>query len=259
MIGHPIAGNGHRYLSYTCSGYMRIGRSVCRSVHVLAAALEGEVWNAIRDHLAAPGWKDEVRQTLDVMVRAEFGHAAEHRADELQQQLNALERQIANIVDAVKTSGRFSEAMNHALTDLETQRETVRGALREAQGRAAREIGTDALAAEIIAHFGKFERLVTDGLSIEERKELLRCYVHQVDISHSPTNVQADVWLYKIPIPKTQMTPALNGIEPIIARVNCGGRNLTLVKDLDETLRAYVTRRFIALKRPYRHYDRPAA
>ena len=65
-------------------------------------------------------------------------------------------------------------------------------------------------------------------MTLEEQKELLRCYVHQINISHSPTNVEAEIWLYKIPIPKTQMTPALNGIEPIITRVNCGGRNLTL-------------------------------
>lgn len=122
-------GNGHKYLTYTCSGYLRIGKSVCRSVHILSSSLEQEVLQAIREHLTSPSWKDQVRETLEEMVKEEFGDKAESHAQELRRQVDAINRQIANIVDAIKTSGRFSEAMNQALADLETQRDSVRHTL----------------------------------------------------------------------------------------------------------------------------------
>lgn len=223
MIGQPSNGNGHKYLTYTCSGYLRIGKTLCRSVHILAESLEHEVLKSIREHLFSPAWKSEVRETLQMMVHDEFGDSAQSRVEELGRQLDAVNRQIANMVEAIKTSGRFSEAMNQALADLEIQRDSVRSGLAEAEKRLNQRVGAEGLADKIMAYFGEFDRLWNEGLSIEERKELLRCYVHQINVSHSPTSVQAEIWLYKIPIPKTQMTPALNGIEPLITRVNCGG------------------------------------
>jgi len=259
MIGQPSHGNGHKYLMYTCSGYLRIGKSVCRSVHILTDALEGEILRSIREHLSSPFWKAEVEETLRMMICEEFGDTAQTRTDELAGQLDAVKRQIANIVDAVKTSGRFSEAMNQALSDLETQRDSVRSALAEAEKRVNQQLGAETLAEKIMGYFGDFNRIWHEGLTIEEQKELLRCYVHQVNVSHSPTSVQAEIWLYKIPIPRKQMTPVPNGIEPLITRVNCGGRHLTLVKAPAEEIIPLLVSRIVALKRPYLHYRRAVA
>ena len=259
MIGQPSTGNGHRYLMYTCSGYLRIGKAVCRSVHILAEALESEVVQCVRAHLTSPTWKRDVRTALTAMVSHEFGDNVKSRVDEIARQLNGVNRQIANIVDAIKASAQFSEAIRQALADLETRRDAIRASLRQAEERANKQIGTAALTEKIIAYLGDFDRVWREGLTIEERKELLRCYVHQVNVSHSPTDVRAEIWLYKIPVPTTQMTPALNGLEPLITRVNCGGRNMTLVKNVAKEMLPFITRRFIALKRPYAHYRRSAA
>jgi DNA invertase Pin-like site-specific DNA recombinase/DNA-binding transcriptional MerR regulator len=254
MIGQPVAGNGHRYLMYTCSGYLRIGKSVCRSVHILASALEAEVLSSIRQHLASPEWKSEVRDTLERMVDQEFGENAQSRVQELQRRLDELNRQISNLVGAIKTSGRFSEAMNQALADLEAQRNSMLEHLKDAARRANHRVGAEALAANIMAYFGDFDRLWREGLTLEEQKELLRCYVHQINVNHAADAVSADIWLYRIPVSTTQMTPALSGLEPIVTRVNCGGRHLTLVKGVTPEILPLVVRRQAALKKPYLHY-----
>ena len=259
MIGHRTKGNGHLYLAYTCSGYMRIGTAACRSVHILTESLEQEILRVIREHLTSPTWKDEVRNTLGLMVHEEFGSGAANRADELNGQLNEINRQIAHIVDAIKTSGRFSEAINRALSDLEMQRDSVRTALGEAEKRVNQKIGADTLAEKIMVYFGDFEKLWNRGLAIEERKDLLRCYVHQVNVSHSPTNVNAEIWLYKIPIPQKNMTPEGAEFSPLISRVNCGGRNLTLARAMPPEIIPLVKRALVALKRPYAHYRIKAA
>ena len=110
-----------------------------------------------------------------------------------------------------------------------------------------------------MAYFGQFDRIWHEGLTIEERKELLRCYVHQVNVSHSATNVQAEIWLYKLPIPQKQMTPEGADLSPLISRVNCGGRNLTLEKAPASEIVPLVISKIVALKRPYVHYRPKAA
>jgi DNA invertase Pin-like site-specific DNA recombinase len=259
MIGQPLTGNGHRYLMYTCSGYLRIGRMACRSVHILAETLETSVLQSIRAHLTVPSWREEMRTALRAMVKAEFGEQVKGRVEEIEQQLAGVDRQIANIVDAIRVGGGFSIAVRQALANLERQRESIAVSLGEAQERANKRIGADVLAEKIAEYFADFDRLWREGLMIEEKKELLRCYVHQIDIHHSPTDLKAEIWLYKVPIPTTQMTPALNGLEPLITRVNCGGRNVTLVKNLAENVKPYLAARVIALKRPRAHYRRQAA
>src|SRR5579862_1333877 len=68
MIGQPVHGNGHKYFTYTCSGYLRIGKTVCRSVHVLTEEIEREVVNSIRQHLESPEWKEGVRSDRKSVV-----------------------------------------------------------------------------------------------------------------------------------------------------------------------------------------------
>jgi len=254
MIGHPSTGNGHKYLMYTCSGYMRIGTSVCRSVHILADSLEQEVLQAIREHLSSASWREQVRETLTGILREEFGDGAQSRAEELKRQLAAIHQQIANVLDAIKNSGRFSEAMNQALAALEAQRDSARGALDEAENRVHRRMGAESLAEKIIANFGSLDRIWREGLTVEERKELLRCYIYQVNVKHSPAAVEAEIWLYNVPIPQKQMTPEEAELSPLISRVNCGGRMLPQAKDIDPGILPLVTRRPLALKRPYTHY-----
>jgi len=259
MIGHATKGNGREYMMYTCSGYFRMGKSVCRSVHILADSLEAEVLASIRDHLSSPTWRNQVYETLEGVIDEEFGDSAQDRTEDLKRQLDAVNRQISNIVDAIKTSGRFSEAMNQTLADLETRRDAVRNSLGEAEKRVHQRIGAETLAEKIMARFGHFDRIWHDGLSVEERKELLRCYVHQVNVAHSPTDVQAEIWLYKVPIPQKQMTPEGADLGPLISRVNCGGRKFTLEVMPPQEILPLVLKKLVALKRPYLHYRRRAA
>lgn len=224
MTGYPKTGNGHKYLTYTCSGYHRIGKSICRSVHVLTDSLEQTVVQSIRDHITAPEWKGEVYETLETMIKEEFGDGAETRVKEFQEQLTAVNRQIANIVDAIKTSGRFSDAINLALADLETQRDRIRSTLSDAEKRLNQQIGAETLADKIMAYYGQFDRIWNEGLTLDAKKEVLKSYVHHVNIEHSATHVQAKVALYKVPVPQTQQTLGASGLEPLIPRVSCGGR-----------------------------------
>src|SRR5262249_20304660 len=152
-------------------------------------------------------------------------------------QLDTINRQIANMIEAIKASGRLSQAMNQAFADLETQRDSIRVILAEVEKRANKRLGAATLAEKIMAYAGDFARLWKQGWTVEERKDFMRCYVHQINIHHSPTKVEAEIWLYKIPLVFQKMTPEGADIGPLISRVNCGGRNLTLVTEIAKEIR----------------------
>ena len=65
--------------------------------------------------------------------------------------------------------------MNQTLADLETQRDAIRNTLGEAEKRVHQRIGAETLAEKIMAYFGQFNRIWSEGVTIEERKNLLRC------------------------------------------------------------------------------------
>lgn len=259
MIGQATRGNGHEYLTYTCSGYLRIGKSVCRSVHILAESIEAEVVRAILEHLSSPGWKTQVFETLHGIIDEEFGDNVQNRVNELRGELAVVTREIRNIVEAIKTSGRLSEAINQALADLEIQRAVIRNSLTDTEKRANQRVGAETMAEKIMVCFGQFDRIWNEGLTVEQRKELLRCYVHQINVRHSPEHIEAEIWLYKIPIPKTQLTPEGVDLTPLVSRVNCGDRRFTLGEALPPSLLPFLVRKAASLKRPYLHYQAKAA
>lgn len=255
MIGQSTNGNGHQYLTYTCSGYFRIGKAVCRSVHVSSESIERAVLASIRGHLSSPDWKEEIREVLSEMVQEEFQSVAKPaRTGEMAQRLNSLNREIANIISAIKDSGRFSQAMNEALAELEAQRDMIRDSLSKVENEANSGIDPEVVTAKIMEYFGEFDRIWNEGLTVEHRKEILRSYIHQITVRHSATNIDTEIWLYKVPIPKTQLTPEGVDLTSLISRVNCGGRNLTLEKIRPEVILPFVVRKQIELKRPYLHF-----
>ena len=80
----------------------------------------------------------------------------------------------------------------------------------------------DILLEKAVAMAEDFEHVWSGNLGNEERKEILRKFIHQVTVQHSPEKISATYWLYKIPqLPEIQ-TPATRAFQPLIAGVNCG-------------------------------------
>ena len=141
---------------------------------------------SIRDQITAPQWKDDIYETLQTMIKDEFGDGAEARGQELRRQLDTVNRQIANIVEAVAQSGGFTESLNQKLADLETQRANIRNDLGEAEKRVNQQVGAETLAEKIMAYYGQFDRIWNEGLTLDAKKDVLKSYVHHVKVDHSP-------------------------------------------------------------------------
>jgi DNA invertase Pin-like site-specific DNA recombinase len=223
LIGWPKKGNGRTYLTYTCSGYTRIGAAACRSFNVLTEDLDRNAVDAIRRRFSHPSWKDEMKPILAAMIEEQFGAGAETQIRDLQQRLEEVNRQINNLLEAAKM-GQFSKALMDTLQGLEGQRESIRQEMAEAESKLGAEDDMDSLLEKAVALAEDFARVWGQSLTNEERKEILRKFIHQVTVQHSPERISATYWLYKIPqLPEIQ-TPATRAFQPLIAGVNCGGR-----------------------------------
>jgi len=246
LMGYPKSGNGQRYLTYTCSGYHRIGKAVCRSYHLDARYLEGSVVQAVRDQMADPAMKAIVREALEGMINEQFGDGAQSRVCELEAQIAELNRQIENVVAAVK-AGAFSPTLNQTLADLEAQRAAVGAELRKAEARTNQEVGAEILAEKVMEYFGQFDRMLEQAKDIEDRKAFLRTFVRQVNVSESSGQRSAEIWLWKIP----QKNLGEEDSHPLFPRVNCGGTHLRLgIAQPQELIPLLISRR-IELPRSY--------
>jgi DNA invertase Pin-like site-specific DNA recombinase len=224
MQGMPRKGNGHVYLTYTCSGYHRMGKAVCRSVSVSTEELEGLAMDSVRKLLSSSSWKASIKPLLSKskMVEEHFGHKTESKAIDLQKELQAVSKQIENIIQAV-TEGQHSPALLAKLHSLEGQRDAVRKSLIEAEAMIKAQESTESILEKIFGLANQFEELWKTCITAEERKEFLAAFIHQVSVYHSKEAIKATCYLYKIP--QTQQTPSLRRFDnPLILGVNCGGR-----------------------------------
>ena len=132
------------------------------------------------------------------MIEEQFGSGVESKLRDSQKSLEEINRQISNLLDAAKM-GQFSKALMETLQGLETQRDNIRQEMAEAESKLGASDNMDTLLEKAIALAEDFERIWGQSLSNEERKEVLRKFIHQVSVQHSPENISATYWLYKIP------------------------------------------------------------
>jgi len=198
MMGWPKKGNGHTYLTYTCSGYQRIGRSACRSVNISGPELEGLAVRAIREHVTDSAWQKDFRRIIESMIRDQSGPKANRRGRELRTRLESIHRQIANVVEAVK-DGRFSSVLGEELQKLENQRDEVRRELAEFDATAKAALSHDEIVDGIMETAANFDKTWEAAETVETRKEILRGFLKGIRIDHGDQQPKAHFQLYMIP------------------------------------------------------------
>jgi DNA invertase Pin-like site-specific DNA recombinase len=229
LVGTPRQNEkGYRILTYICSGYQRFGKSVCQGFYLRTEVLEETAVRAVRDHLTDPAWRGELREIVAGLVENQFGNGAEHEIADLKRQLAAVEFEISNVIDVVK-GGHFSPSLAEALKALETRQVRLKESLREAQSRVGSRMTPQRMVSEVMARADRFDTVWGQYLTIDERRETIRQYVHTVRVNASRDTIKATFGLYKIPLVITQQTPVKIPLQAISTEVNCGGPILTFV------------------------------
>jgi site-specific DNA recombinase len=159
LTGRPsLNSRGYGNFIYDCSGYVRCGRTVCRSMHLPTEQLDAVTVRAIRENLSNPGWQHDLEEVMATVFAEEFGDGAENRVKTLKAQILKAEREVANFVDAVR-SGAFSSAIATALHDTESRLEALRIELRTAEAKARAMPSPQSLIAEAARVAQDFDKM----------------------------------------------------------------------------------------------------
>ena len=124
FTGWSKTGNGHQHRYYSCSGFLRIGESVCRSVHASAEELERLAVEAIRERIKKTNWKDELKPTLKGLLKDQFGESNTNKIEDLKKALEKTDHQARNIIEAIKAGGAPA-LLNEELNSIEIQKTEV--------------------------------------------------------------------------------------------------------------------------------------
>lgn len=222
---------GHRYFgqykyhkglkvpNYICGGYHNKGKHICSSFSVAANKLDTAVINHIRLY--------DYKQAADAFLTAMCEAVGQPGAPAANPGLKALEIELAkkkgemkNLVDAVRL-GHSSEAVLTALDAAEQQVRDIEARLAKERGEAPAKPVTPQ---ELVQSAGRIMQDIPMLLSserVEEKKTLLRSFVHHVDIDRATQ--EAKFYFYTLPINEKAAGQLLSGGSHGILKNYCGG------------------------------------
>jgi DNA invertase Pin-like site-specific DNA recombinase len=207
--GYNLTGSKHdNYRRYGCSGYDRIGTSVCRNYYLLADEVESLALDAIRTQIKSPKWSAEVKRTLDDMVKGEFQNPLAREIEELRRQLQETTRQIENVVQAIQKTG-YSEALELSLHALEAQRNGVRDNLRELESKVRMMAEAGNAQDRVFKLVGEFDEMWKRA-SLDEKKLLLKDFLYGVTVDPATDPFKATYYVWSIPGMGKEIAPILH-------------------------------------------------
>ena len=219
------SGKGYEAFTYVCSGYHRIGKSVCSSFYLHTEQLDSLAVTAIRDHLNDPLYKQAVRDVMPIVFEKQFGPAAEQGVEEIKIQITKVSKEIDNLVGAVR-DGVISPALVEALKNAEALRDDLKQQLRQSQAKLAAKGSPQGFMAKLLHLADDFEILWQRCGTPESKKDFIRRFIHQINLNRESASMSADFWLYRFPGPLEIDRPSIQSGRPAVStQVYCGGRN----------------------------------
>ncbi len=196
--GWTKQGNGHSYSYYSCAGYHRGGKSICRSVNVSTNELEDIAIRSIEEYFRSPDWETMVRPRLRNMIEAQFGQNSEIKEQELKDRLKEVNRQLANIVQAIKITG-YSSVISNELPKLESEKRRLEKELIESQQRKKVLKDVDGIVEAVLSQLRNVDLKWLHSATSERKQQLLSTFLHKVVVTHDESEIVADCQVYAVP------------------------------------------------------------
>jgi DNA invertase Pin-like site-specific DNA recombinase len=174
---------GEGYRSYTCSGYHRYGKSVCRVVNVPGPALDRFVLDAVRKVLL--GDHATVEKAVDAFVKAVLvprAKAKPTRGDE--RELDLLNRKIKATVSmlADPTFDGLDE-LRTTLADLKAKRDVLEARLKPTEEPAMPTITEADLRSWAAEQFARLDELATrTDIDLADR-QMIAAFVEKIEVN----------------------------------------------------------------------------
>ena len=174
-------GEGYRY--YTCSGYHRYGRSICRVTNVPGPALDAFVLQAIKRVLLAD--HRTVKQAVNAFVKSVLAPPSKKRRSmHGTRELDLLNRKIKATV-AMLADPNFDgiEELKTTLADLKAKRDALQARIKPADSAARPSVSEKELRQWALEQFARLDDLATRTTVDLKDRQMVEAFVDRIEIN----------------------------------------------------------------------------
>jgi site-specific DNA recombinase len=207
---HTVEGDETLSFSYVCGGYRSKGRRTCKSYYLRRDPFEnfilGRVEKRLQKYLARGGM---------ALLRKFIAEEITSKLQDPQEEIGRIKSELARLqVEA----DRLLDVMTPATADfvgerlgkVRVQRQTLESRLADLERVDYHPIDLEAATREALAYLGRFREVLDSG-TLEQRKEFLRGFVHEIAID--PDAGRGVITFYELPAGSLMMVPG-PGVEP---------------------------------------------
>ncbi len=195
---------------YTCGGYRSKGRSVCRRYWLRRDPFEtlilGRVKKRLKKYLARGG-EATFRRFIAEEVLAKTPDPREEVAA-MRAELATLEAEANRLLDIATPANR--DFVDERLGKIRPRKHELEARLADLARVDYQPVDLEAATSEALGYLGRFREVLEEG-TLEQRKEFLRGFVHEISID--PDTARGVITFYELPTSSLMMVPGA-GVEP---------------------------------------------
>ncbi len=189
---------------YTCGGYRTKGRSVCRRYWLRRDPFETLILVRIEKRLKkylARGGEATLRKFIAEELIAKTPDPREDTA-KVKAELAALEAEANRLLDIATPANR--DFVDERLGRVRTRRRDLEARLADLERIDYQPVDLEAATREALAYLARFREVLEEG-TLEQRKEFLRGFVHEIAID--PDAARGTITFYELPAGSLMSVP----------------------------------------------------
>jgi len=189
---------------YVCGGYRSKGKSVCKRYRLRRDPFEslilGRVEKRLKKYLARGG-EGVLRRFIQEEILAKTPDPGEE-ITKLKSELAALEAEANRLLDIATPANR--DFVDERLGKIRVRKQELEPRLADLERVDFQPVDLEAATRDALAYLARFRDVLEEG-TLEQRKEFLRGFVHEISID--PDTARGVITFYELPAGSLMMVP----------------------------------------------------
>jgi recombinase-like zinc beta ribbon protein len=208
--GHHRDGSPVASFYYVCGGYRSKGKSVCKRYRLRRDPFENLILERVEKRLKkylARGGESVLRKFIQKEILAKTPDPGEE-ITKLKSELTSLEAEANRLLDIATPANR--DFVDERLGKIRVRKQEVEPRLADLERVDFQPVDLEAATRDALAYLARFREVLEEG-TLEQRKEFLRGFVHEISID--PDTARGVITFYELPLTSLMMVPGV-GVEP---------------------------------------------
>jgi site-specific DNA recombinase len=202
--GHHEDGSPTASYYYVCGGYRSKGKSVCKRYRLRRDPFETLILERVEKRLKkylARGGEATLRKFIADEILAKTPDPGEEMG-KLKSELSSLEVEANRLLDIATPANR--DFVDERLGKIRVRRQELEPRLADLERVDFQPVDLEAATRDALAYLARFRDVLEEG-TLEQRKEFLRGFVHEISID--PDAARGVITFYELPISSLMMVP----------------------------------------------------